>query len=35
VLEHITIEQVAKGELAPEVARLVVDSDAWTARTRA
>ena len=28
VLEHITIEQVAKRELAPEVARLVVDSDA-------
>ncbi len=32
VLEHITIEQVAKGELSPEVAQLVADPDAWTAR---
>lgn len=32
VLEHMTIEQVAKGELAPEVAQLVADPDAWTAR---
>jgi Rrf2 family protein len=35
VLEHITIEQVATGELSPEVAQLVVDPDAWAARTRA
>ena len=35
VLEHITIEQVATGELAPEVAQLVANPDAWTARTRA
>jgi hypothetical protein len=28
----MTIEQVAKGELAPEVAQLVADPDAWTAR---
>jgi Rrf2 family protein len=32
VLEHITIEQVAKGELSPEVAQLVADPDAWVAR---
>jgi len=32
VLEHMTIEQVAKGEMSPEVAQLVADPDAWTAR---
>jgi Rrf2 family protein len=32
VLEHITIEQVAKGELPPQVAQLVADPDAWVAR---
>jgi Rrf2 family protein len=33
VLEHITIEQVASGEMPPEVARLVADPDAWIARS--
>jgi hypothetical protein len=33
VLEHITIEQVATGEMSPEVAQLVADPDAWMART--
>jgi Rrf2 family protein len=32
VLEHITIEQLATGELSPEVARLVADPDAWVPR---
>ncbi len=32
VLEHMTIEQVAKGEFSPEVAQLVADPDAWVAR---
>jgi Rrf2 family protein len=32
VLEHITIEQVATGEMAPEVAQLLADPDAWVAR---
>ncbi len=32
VLEHMTIEQVATGELSPEVAQLVADPDAWVAR---
>jgi Rrf2 family protein len=32
VLEHMTIEQVARGEFSPEVAHLVADPDAWVAR---
>jgi hypothetical protein len=32
VLEHISIEQVASGEMSPDVARLVADPDAWIAR---
>jgi Rrf2 family protein len=32
VLEHITIEQVATGEMSPEVAQLVADPEAWIAR---
>ena len=32
VLEHMTIEQVATGEMAPEVAQLLADPDAWVAR---
>ena len=33
VLEHITIEQVAKGELSPELSQLVADPDSWIARS--
>jgi Rrf2 family protein len=33
VLEHITIEQVAAGEMSAEVAQLVADPDAWMARS--
>ena len=32
VLEHITIEDIVKGELSPEVAHLVADPDAWVGR---
>ncbi|HMK97104.1 MAG TPA: Rrf2 family transcriptional regulator [Acidimicrobiales bacterium] len=32
VLEHITIEQILKGKLSPEVARLVANPDAWVGR---
>ena len=32
VLEHITIDQLVKGELPPEIAHLVADPDAWVAR---
>ena len=32
VLEHITIADIAKGELQPAVALLVADPDAWVAR---
>jgi Rrf2 family protein len=32
VLEHMTIEQVATGQLSPEVAQLVADPDNWVAR---
>jgi Rrf2 family protein len=32
VLEHITIEDIVLGRLAPEVAKLVADPDAWVAR---
>jgi Rrf2 family protein len=32
VLEHITIDQLVKGELPPEIAQLVADPDAWVAR---
>jgi Rrf2 family protein len=32
VLEHMTIEQVATGEMSPEIAQLVADPDAWVAR---
>jgi len=32
VLEHMTIEQIMKGELSPDIARLVSDPDAWVAR---
>jgi Rrf2 family protein len=32
VLEHITIDHVARGEMPPEVAQLVADPDAWVAR---
>ena len=31
VLEHITIDQLVKGELPPEIAHLVADPDAWVA----
>ena len=33
VLEHITIQQVATGELSPEVAQLVADPGSWIARS--
>jgi Rrf2 family protein len=33
VLEHITIEQVATGELSPEIAELVAGPGSWTARS--
>jgi Rrf2 family protein len=32
VLEHITIEDIVKGELSPEVAQLVANPDAWVGR---
>ena len=32
VLEHITIEELTTGELSPEIAPLISDPDAWTAR---
>jgi len=32
VLENITIEQILKGKLSPEVARLVANPDAWVGR---
>ena len=32
VLEHMTIEDIVKGELQPEVAHLVADPDAWVGR---
>jgi Rrf2 family protein len=32
VLEHMTIADIAKGELQPSVALLVADPDAWVAR---
>lgn len=32
VLEHMTIEQILKGNLAPDVARLVANPDAWEPR---
>jgi Rrf2 family protein len=32
VLEHVTVEDVVSGELAPEIAKLVADPDAWVAR---
>lgn len=32
VLEHVTIEDIAAGRLAPEIAKLVADPDAWVAR---
>jgi Rrf2 family protein len=32
VLEHITIEELTTGELSPEIAALISDPDAWTAR---
>ena len=33
VLEHITIEQVATGELSPEIAQLVAGPGSWIARS--
>ena len=33
VLEHITIEQVATGELSPEIAQLVSSPGSWIARS--
>jgi Rrf2 family protein len=32
VLEHLTLEQIKKGEFPPEVAKLVADPDAWVGR---
>jgi Rrf2 family protein len=32
VLEHITIEDIVKGELSPPIAQLVADPDAWVGR---
>lgn len=32
VLEHLTIEDIVKGELPPDIAHLVADPDAWVGR---
>lgn len=32
VLEHLTVEQISKGQFNPEVAKMVADPDAWVAR---
>ena len=34
VLEHVTLADVARGELPPLVAELTADSDAWVRRSR-